>query len=171
MKKWVVFLTLVVIILGTWTFFKKGKGTPDPLKAPSFILKDAQGHDFNSSKEAAGKPMLVHFWASWCPPCLEEFPELLQMTQKPARADLQFVLISHDSKWQDAQELLAKSGAVGPAVHVLLDSSTQVAERFGTFQIPETYLISASGQVVAKWVGPQKWTSEAMRSTILQALQ
>ncbi len=168
MKRVILLLTAIVVALGTWALWHGLKKPENPLQVPAFTLKDAQGREF-SSKDAAGKPTLVHFWASWCPPCLEEFPDLLKRVRTPVPADLQFVLISHDSKWEDAQSLLPKE-PLPASVHALLDSSTQVAERFGTFQIPETYLISADGRIVAKWVGPQKWSSDAMAAMILKAL-
>ena len=171
MKIGSIFLTLVVIGLGTAYFMNDSKQSSNPLRAPEFSLLDAQGHEYVSTRDGAGKPLVVHFWASWGPPCTEEFPDLVELTKNPVLPNLQFILISHDSEWKDAQSLLSKNAAFGPNVHVLLDSSTRTAERFGTFQIPETYLVSAKGEIVAKWVGGQKWNTEAVRSALAQALK
>lgn len=111
---------------------------------------------FNSKNEPENKAVLIHFWASWCPPCLGEIQEFLEFARKSPQKGLKFVIISSDKNWQELEKVVSKE-KLPSNVLSLLDADSKVAESFGTFQFPETYLLTPDGKVVEKWVGPQKW--------------
>ena len=106
---------------------------------------------------AMDQPLFIHFWAKWCEPCVEEIPQLIEFSKQ---VDVTILAVSLDSTLEEAQSILPDSGKDLPRrFKVVLDPQQQFAESMGSFQYPETFWVGASGKVLEKWVGPQKWKS------------
>jgi thiol-disulfide isomerase/thioredoxin len=106
-----------------------------------------------------GKSLIVNFWASWCPPCIEELPslEFLNRQLERSKGDVpMLVLVSVDEHIEDISNLY-KTLDFTPTFLVLHDPDGEVARTMGTSKFPETYLVSTTGKVLFKWVGPQDW--------------
>lgn len=128
-----------------------------------FELADWQGQK-KSLTELKGKIVVLHFWAAWCEPCVEELPVLLKVAQKMTSlypSDLRFVLVSLDQRWEDSLKILKNPEKLPPEVWALIDPKSHVPESLGSYQYPETYLLDRELNVMTKWVGPQKWESAA----------
>lgn len=133
-----------------------GNSSSSPFRpAPGFSLQDAAGktHDLSGY---SGDVLLVHFWASWCPPCLSEIPQWVELANNFKGRPFQMIAISEDDKWADAQKVLPAEG-LPSNITSLLDIKGQVADRYGSYQFPETYLLNGKHEIVAKWVGGQDW--------------
>ncbi len=122
--------------------------------------------------DAAGRPVklgprmapvtLVHFWATWCAPCVEEIPALERFRNDLAdRHDFRVILIAVADNPEKVRSFLG----LGQDDSVLFDPSWDVAHRFGSTQIPETYLIDR-GEVVEKFIGATDWSNPAVRKRI-----
>jgi peroxiredoxin len=135
--------------------------------APRVKLKDASGKA-RSLEEFRGNIVLVHFWASWCPPCIPELPEFLHLGESVEGKRVKLVAISTDEKWEDAAKLIPSPLASG--VSMLWDPESEAADQFGTYQYPETYVLDGELRIVAKWVGPQEWSSPLMSQFLERAL-
>ena len=151
-------LFLGIIAVGARVFLKK---TDPHLQAAAFTLPDPDGKLVHSS-DFSGQPMLVHFWAAWCAPCTEELPELMEVASGFTKEKLRFLMVSNDPNWGAAMKLVSK-GKRSDSLVLLLDPEMKVAGEYGTYQLPETYLVSSSGKILMKWIGPQKWKDEALR--------
>jgi len=125
--------------------------------APDFALQDAQGKTHKLS-DFRGKIVLLHFWASWCPPCLGEIPNWLEMAEEFKGKPIQLLAVSLDESWAAAEKVLPSS-KLPPGVVSVIDPKTQVSEQYGSYAFPETYLISPKGEIITKWIGPQDWKS------------
>lgn len=137
-------------------------------RAPEFSLTDRQGKTQRLSS-LKGRPVLVHFWASWCPPCLEELPQFLETVKDFEGKGLAFVAISLDKSWQEAEKVLPASAAPSGLLY-LLDEAQKTAEDFGSYQFPETYLLDSQGQILEKWVGAQDWKGDSVRKRLAQLM-
>jgi len=110
----------------------------------------------------------LHFWASWCEPCLDEIPELYRFAEKFDSNEFAMVAVSLDKTWEEAKEVTRLEG-LPPTITLLLDPTLVSAKKYGSFQFPETFLISKSGKILTKWIGPQKWGTPFFESRVKQA--
>lgn len=101
------------------------------------------------------KIVFLNFWATWCPPCVEEMPSMTRMFER-VKADPRLVMlaVSTDDTWAPVREFF-KDRAL-PAHHVLLDATGVVAKKYGTTMFPETYVIK-NGRVIGFIEGPRDW--------------
>lgn len=107
-----------------------------------------------------GRPVVVHFWATWCPACRDELPGLLELA---GSGEIAILAVSLDSDWEPVRRFFG--GEVPPAV-VLAAPGTE-PERFGVTGLPESYLVDASGQLRLRFSGPRDWRSAAMQETVI----
>lgn len=136
---------------------------------PEVEFLTPQGQKFQLS-QGHGKVILLHFWAVWCAPCAEEMPKLLKLAaelQKEAPEKVGVVAVSLDPKWEDSQRLLARRDATLSNWQNVWDPSLKSAERLGSFQFPETYVLGPTGEIAIKWVGPQDWQRPEIKSFLL----
>lgn len=119
----------------------------------AFELSNLQGEKV-SLASLKGKVVFVNFWATWCPPCVEEMPSMRRLREKFADDD-RFVMlaISADEGWEPVRKFFATDK---PPFPVLLDANGALAKKYGTEKFPETYVI-IDGKLVGYIVGPRDW--------------
>ena len=134
----------------------RGGSAPPGSNWSEFKLPDFQGKPNNSADWK--EPVLVlHFWASWCTPCLEELPEFVRFAARyGSDSRVRFVAVNLDSSTTDALAVLQSDGLPKNLLS-LWDEKKMLPERLGSYQFPETYLVSSERRVLHKWVGAQDW--------------
>jgi thiol-disulfide isomerase/thioredoxin len=105
--------------------------------------------------EFSDSTLLLNFWASWCAPCIEEFPRLLGLAAENSEA-MQMVFISNDQTPEAAQEFLIRFESLPKNVTMLWDEEGLSQSTFQTYKFPESLLVSADGSIVKKYVGAVK---------------
>jgi thiol-disulfide isomerase/thioredoxin len=120
--------------------------------APVFTVSDGE-HTVNLAS-LRGHVVVLNFWASWCPPCLEELPSLNAMQQELPEVRVIGVSIDDDPA---AYALFLRRHPA--AFETVLDSQGKSNALYGTYRPPETYVIDRNGVVRRKFIGPQDWTS------------
>lgn len=136
-------------------------------RAPEFRLQAMDGR-LVSLSDFQGKVVMLHFWATWCPPCVEELPTLDKLSRAVVDKDFQLLAVSVDEGGAAAvTAFLERKGLNIPA---LLDPEREVAGRYGTFKFPETYIIDRQGMVRAKVIGPRDWSDPANVKLVRDAL-
>ncbi len=104
-----------------------------------------------SLAEMRGRFVVVNFFASWCPPCRSEQPELVEFTYEHRAAEDASVLgVAFDDNATSAREFQRSTGGLWPSVP---DPGGQIALAYGVDDPPESYLVAPDGRVVAKLVG------------------
>ena len=127
-------------------------------KVPDFTLRKDDGQ-VASLADFRGKILVLNFWASWCGPCVDELPSLKQFAQRYAGKDVTVLGISLDEDPDAYQEFLLKYEINFPN---LRNPSHSVSDSYGTFKLPETYIISRDGYLLNKIIGPTDWSSQQM---------
>jgi len=124
--------------------------------APEFELVRADGSRLRL-EELAGRPVLVHFWATWCPPCRDELPGLVDAAGRFRDRGLVLVAVTVDDSWASVNRFFA--GRV-PG-EIFRSASPDAHHRYGVFALPDTYLVSADGRLVRRYGGARDWRSAA----------
>ncbi len=137
--------------------------------APQFELPDAESH-LVRLENFQGSVVILHFWASWCPPCLGEIPQWVELGTYFKGKPVKLVAISQDESWKDANQVLLPR-VLSSHLISLLDAPGKVSSLYGTFQFPETYLIGPDQKIVMKWVGPQDWSNQEIREAVNRVLK
>jgi peroxiredoxin len=110
-----------------------------------------------------GKVVVLNFWASWCPPCLEETQSLNRLQQDIAARGGVVLGLSVDEDQAAYEKFLVENHVIFPTYR---DASKKSAADYGTSMFPETYLIDRSGRLARKIVGPQDWQSPEIMGSI-----
>ncbi len=135
--------------------------------APELPIFDREGRKIDLT-EASDKIRIIHFWATWCPPCVEETPALSKFwDQYKNREGLELFAISVDKDWKTIDAFIQKNPSVLPLYH---DPKEATAKRFGSSQYPETYIVNKKGRVIFRVQGAVDWSSPEVRSRIDQIL-
>ena len=121
----------------------------DPALTPPFLVSDLNGHPI-STAQLRGKVVLVNFWATWCPPCREEIPELIAL-QNRYRDRLQIIGVSVD---EDAPESYVKAFADKEGINYPIVMGVEIAKEYGGVPaLPTSFVVNTDGRVVQKHVG------------------
>jgi len=132
--------------------------------APEFALADLDGNPLRLS-DLRGRPVIVNFWASWCGPCVEEFPMLRAAAQRHAAQNVAVVGIVFRDNSEAARRFMDRMAAGWPAA---MDPGEQVAQAFGIYGPPETFFIDANGVVRGRQIG--QLTPSDLERQLAQAL-
>ncbi len=125
--------------------------------APSFEVQDLEGNTVSLS-DFRGKLVIVNFWATWCEPCITEWPQLDQLAARlGGRDDVVILAISIDEKREDIVPFLERMSLQETGVTVLWDPSTSVNIDYGSEKIPDTFFVDEQGRLSAAFVNVRKW--------------
>jgi peroxiredoxin len=131
-------------------------------KAPDFTVSDPQHtvslHDYK------GKVVVLNFWATWCAPCLDELPSLIQMQHD--LGDKVTVLAVATDQDPDVYARFMRDHKVD--FISVNDAAQQSNAKYGTWIWPETYIIDSKGIVRRKFIGAVEWTNPAIVSYLEQ---
>ena len=123
-------------------------GTP----APDFTVQDSERKV--SLDQFRGKVVVLNFWATWCPPCIEEMPSLVEMQQRMKAKGVEVFAISVDADQSAYQDFLK---AHNVNLLTVRDPDQKSNNLYGTFKFPETYIIDRKGVLRRKFIGAVDW--------------
>ncbi|MFN2483816.1 MAG: TlpA family protein disulfide reductase, partial [Candidatus Limnocylindria bacterium] len=118
--------------------------------APDFAVTDLRGNPVVLS-QLRGRPVIVNFWASWCTPCLEEFPRLGAALDRHRDAGLAVIGVVYQDQWSSASDYMDDMRATWPAV---MDPGGRLAAAYGVYGPPQSVFIDRGGVVRAQQFGP-----------------
>jgi len=144
---------VIVAALGLTAIFVVMKGadkspSEDLGAAPDFTVNVIGGKSV-SLKDFRGKPVVVNFWASWCPPCNEEAPVLAKVAQA-YKGRVPFLGIVVQDTVANVKKFEKKFGIAYPNA---LDPKEAASRAYKVTGIPETFVIDAQGRLRGKWIG------------------
>jgi cytochrome c biogenesis protein CcmG/thiol:disulfide interchange protein DsbE len=177
-QRWGLALPLLIFALLSGLFwYALQSGDPSRLPSalvgkpvPAFTLPPVEGltgdgsQGFETADLAKGEPTIVNVWASWCVPCHEEHPLLLELAKQPG---VRLYGINYKDDGAAARRFLGRYG--NPFARVGADRSGRVAIDWGVYGVPETYVITGDGKIAYRHVGPL--TEDAITQKLLPLVQ
>jgi cytochrome c biogenesis protein CcmG, thiol:disulfide interchange protein DsbE len=157
-------LALGVAILALFALpsYRQGEASVAGETANDFALT-IDGRPLHLS-DYRGKVVVLNFWASWCPPCVEEAPSLNRLQQHIESGGGTVLGFSIDQDPAAYEKFLKQFAVNFPTYRdqTVVDNKSQIMNGYGTTMIPETYVIGRRGKIARKIVGPQQWDSPEM---------
>ncbi len=147
----ILMLCLLALLVGCYS------GTRPPRigeTAPDFSIKDTARTV--SLHDLKGQVVVLNFWATWCPPCVEEIPSLVMMQRELKNRGVTVLAVSVDVDEAAYKKFLNAHGVDLLSVRDP-DQKTNIA--YGTFKFPESFVIDRKGVVRRKFIGPVEWTN------------
>ena len=117
--------------------------------APEFRVKTENGGVMTPTN-FGGKVLILNFWASWCAPCVQEIPSLNQIQKMFASQGLVVLGVNVDSKEELYRNMLRRFQVTFQTVR---DPQENINYRYGTYKVPESYIIDRNGKVLQKYAG------------------
>jgi peroxiredoxin len=139
-----------LLALLVWKLGHQHHAPPVGTQAPAFTLQPLDGSGSVSLAQLRGHPVVLNFWASWCPPCKSEAPALERAWQS-YRGRIDFIGIDDKDLASEARTFVSAHGLTFP---ILKDGPGDVTDSYGISQLPETYVLDSSGKIVAHIAGP-----------------
>ena len=157
-----VLAALGVLLLFAMPSYRQGEASIAGKTAEDFALEISgkPGH----LSDLQGKVVVLNFWATWCPPCVEETPGLNHLQQYIAARNGMVLGVAADEDLAVYEKFL-RDQAVGFATYrdpSTKDNHSPIAQTYGTSMYPETYVIDRHGKIARKIIGFQQWDSPDM---------
>ncbi len=130
-------------------------------QAPDFTVKDLQGNEVQLSS-FRGKLVVLNFWATWCEPCITEWPQVAKLARRLAEDGDDGIAVVAVSIDQDAKLItpfLELMTLFESPVNVLWDETTLLHTEYGSAKIPDTFFVDEQGRVSAVFVNTREWGS------------
>jgi len=141
-----------LLALLVWKLSHQQHAVPVGAGAPAFTLRRLEGPGKVSLASYRGKPVVLNFWASWCQPCKGEATVLERDWSRYRSRGVVFLGVDYHDLASDARTFVSHHALTFP---MLEDGSGRVTTgRYGVSQVPETYVVSRQGRIVAHLAGP-----------------
>lgn len=135
--------------------------------APAFSLKNLEGKQVTLN-EFSGRPLLIFFWATWCPACKEDIPLLEKFFEKN-RGQFEILTVAIDGEKEKRVKSAVKD--LRTNLPVLLDKKEAVARTYGVRMVPTAFFINGEGGILGMIVGQRDWCSSEAHSAIQELLK
>ena len=153
--------TLVVLLLALTgvthaaeTLTRLGGNVP----APDFTLQDTSGKTHRLS-DYRGRPVIINFWTTWCPPCREELPSMNRAWHQLEHEDIAMLAINMG---EDEDTIFIFSADYPTDFPILMDQSGEVIERWPVKGLPTTFVIDPEGNFVYRVIGTREWDDDKL---------
>jgi cytochrome c biogenesis protein CcmG/thiol:disulfide interchange protein DsbE len=133
--------------------------------APAFALKEVGSGRTIDLAALRGKPSVINFWATWCMPCYQEHPVLVD-NARLFGSQVQFVGVVFNDDESSISKFLRERGSAYPT---LLDAQGKTAIAYGVGGVPESFFLNRDGVIVAKFSGPM--TADILQANLAKAMR
>ena len=126
--------------------------------APDFKLPDMDGEMF-TMQQYRGKPVIVNFWATWCPPCREELPSMNRAWEKVKDQGIEMLAINVG---EDEETIFRFMADYPIDFQVLLDETSNATQKWPMKGLPTTFVIDPQGKIVYRAIGGREWDADKL---------
>lgn len=171
--KSVILVAIFIVAIAVILFSVKREEKPRTkavvgLNAPEFSLSDPSGKTYTLS-ELKGSVVFINFWATWCPPCIEEMPSIQNLYNGfKDKKEFRMITIPYKDDYNKAMAYQQQNNYTLP---VLIDRDGKSAKAYGVTGVPETYIVDKQGVLRQKVIGPADWSTTEVDSFISNLLK
>jgi peroxiredoxin len=126
---------------------------PDRPQAPDFDLEDANGERIGLS-DFRGRPLIVNFWATWCPPCRQEMPSMQRAWEQLSDEGIGLVAINVG---EDADTIFQFTADYPVEFPLPMDLDSKIVQAWPVKGLPTTFVVDAEGRLAFRAVGGREW--------------
>ena len=146
---------LTVLFIGLIGFSLRDTSAKEGGAAPEFSITTDEGQRVTPTS-FGGKVLVLNFWATWCPTCIQEIPSLNEFQKRFANSGVVVLAVSIDKNPQKYRAFLDR---IHVSFDTVRDPSADISAKYGTFQYPESYIIK-DGHIVRKFDNAADWTRD-----------
>ena len=158
---------VLIVMVGGAAYFALRQRPPRPVaigdRAPEFSVPALPSGSLDL-RNYRGQIVVLNFWATWCPPCVEETPSLEQFAEKMRDRGVTVLSVSVDQNQKTLEDFIQKYHISYP---VGRDPDRSLAARYGTFLFPETYILDRRGLVAEKVADAADWNDARLQNFVL----
>lgn len=173
MKKWII--TVILIALVGWAVVDFATGDRKKVSqdiedkktleeiidvglgynevAPDFTLTTLDGEEVSLS-DFRGEPVMINFWATWCPPCKAEMPDMQKFYEETGMTIISVNMTSSERSRENVPKFVDEYEITFP---VLMDEDSEVSDQYEAYQLPTTYFLDKDGEIHFKLAGPMNY--------------
>lgn len=156
-------LGFVLVFTSSFNDINPSKSEIDPRLQKIFSMRDIYN---NPLKSLTTDFVIVNFWASWCPPCIEETPSLIRFTQKYAK-HFTLIALSQDSSKKEIENFIKTFPALKSAdITIVHDDSQNIANSYKVNKLPETFIYSVKENKYFQLSGATDWEQPELIETL-----
>lgn len=165
MARWLLLFSLL-LLLPTFSAGKPQTLTPmhEPAPAPVLMLTDVDGKTWRLS-DLRGQPVIVNFWATWCPPCRAEMPSLQRAWRQLQAEGIMVLAVNVGDSSAAVIDFSLNHGLDFP---ILLDADSTAMAAWPAQGLPATFIIDAKGRIAFRAIGERTWDDPQLLAEILQ---
>ncbi|EAY29984.1 TlpA family protein disulfide reductase [Microscilla marina] len=182
--EWAVFLTVIGILWVTGWYKDLASGMQQMVLKTGFVqasahkkeaqttapynfqLRSLDGKLFNFN-DLRGKTVFLNIWASWCPPCIAEMPDIHQLYKEVHSKHIKFVMLSLDDDPKKAARFIQRKGYSFP----VYTQATALPPAYSSKTIPTTFVISPQGKIVVKHTGMAAYNTDKFKKLLMDVAQ
>jgi len=161
----VALLLLAFSFIGVVAYSLRDTSAKEGGPAPEFAIHTDSGAQVTPTS-FHGKVLVLNFWATWCAPCIQEIPSLNQFQKRFADSGVKVLAISIDKNAGKYRNFLDHFQI---SFDTARDPSSDISTRYGTYQIPETYIIK-DGRIMRKFPNAENWLSDDINQYVQSLL-
>jgi len=130
--------------------------------APDFQLRDMDGN-LHRLSDYRGKPVIINFWTTWCPPCREEIPSMNRAWQQLEQEGIAMLAINMG---EDEETIFIFSADYPADFPILMDVDGKVIEDWPVKGVPTTYIVAPDGTIAYRAIGSREWDDKTLLDRI-----
>ena len=162
MKTWQGLVVLLAALTGMAHAEQKMTAIPGKIMAPDFSLQDTEGKTHRLS-DYRGKPVIINFWTTWCPPCREELPSMNRAWHLLEKEGIAMLALNMG---EDEDTIFIFSADYPTDFPILMDQSGEVIEQWPVKGLPTTYVIAPDGTFAYRAIGSREWDDKVLLDAV-----
>ena len=162
MKIWQGLVVLLAVLTGAAHSEQNMTAIPGKIMAPDFSLQDTGGKTHRLS-DYRGKPVIINFWTTWCPPCREELPSMNRAWHLLEKEGIAMLALNMG---EDEDTIFIFSADYPTDFPILMDQSGEVIEQWPVKGLPTTYVIAPDGTIAYRAIGSREWDDKVLLDAV-----